>query len=257
MPSAAGEGGFLEIARTAEKDMEEDAQSASSLIAGVTASTASGSANEGGEAVTPHDAGETLAAGLAGAAGQKHPLHNTWCLWVLLHSQGAKESWQKSQMNIHTFSAVEDFWRLFNNIKSPSKLGIIDFSVFKKDIAPAWEDETCRRGGRWVAKIDKSVRQEDFDELWLNVVLTIIGEGLGAAGLCVCGAVVSSRNKTSKMQLWISEREEKKAMVVGRAFRSILQDAGFRGVINFEDFSNESKATYTLSCKMEDAKPEA
>jgi len=235
--------------------MEEDAQSSSSLMAsGVTASTASGSANDGFEAATtPHGAGEAFAANVAGAAGQKRPLHSTWCLWVLLHSQGAKESWQKSQMNIHTFSAVEDFWRLFNNIKSPSKLGIIDFSVFKKDIAPAWEDETCRRGGRWVAKIDKSVRPQDFDELWLNVVLTIIGESLGEAGSCICGAVVSSRNKTSKMALWISEREEEKALGIGRAFRSILQDAGFRGAINFEDFGDESKAALSLSCKMEDA----
>lgn len=226
--------------------MEEDQQSSSSNIAGVTASTASGSGHDAGEVAALGDASEAAAASApAGAAVQKHPLQHTWCLWVLMHKQSTKDNWQNSQMNVHAFNTVEDFWRLFNNIKSPSRLGIIDFSLFKKDIAPAWEDDTCRQGGRWVSKIDK-MRPQDFDELWLTLLLTIIGENLGDAGHCVCGAVVSSRQKNSKMALWLSDKDEEKVLPVGRTFHKLLKDAGVRGDIVFEDFSNSSKAAYTL-----------
>lgn len=216
-----------------EKEAEEDSLSASS-IPGVTASTASGSGHDPAEAAASQDKEEVL---------QKRPLllqHN-WCVWVLQYSLSTKDDWQNSQSNVHAFATVEDFWRAFNNIKSPSRLGNIDFSVFKKDIAPAWEDETCRQGGRWLAKIDK-LRPEDFDELWLNVMLTLIGEGFGEPGLCVCGAVVSSRAKTSKMALWLSDKSEEKAMPIGKAFHEILQDAGFSGEIFFEDFVSKKEA---------------
>eukprot|EP00747_Dinoflagellata_sp_TGD_P182180 gnl/TRDRNA2_/TRDRNA2_36303_c0_seq1.p1 gnl/TRDRNA2_/TRDRNA2_36303_c0~~gnl/TRDRNA2_/TRDRNA2_36303_c0_seq1.p1 ORF type:complete len:242 (+),score=41.19 gnl/TRDRNA2_/TRDRNA2_36303_c0_seq1:179-904(+) len=185
------------------------------------------------------------------SGGPKLPLMHTWCLWVLLPVNSAKDNWQNSQMNVHTFSSVEAFWRLFNNIRSPSKLGIIDFSVFKKDIAPAWEDETCKNGGRWIAKIEKA-RPEDFDELWLNLVLTIIGENFeDIGGRAVCGAVCSSRVRgASKVALWLSEKEGDKVMPIGRAFYGLLQSTcAFTGEIAFEDFSNGSKASFTLNSK--------
>lgn len=225
----------------AEKDAEEHAHSASSLVAEVTASTASGSGHDATEVAIPGEASEVCGVQACGEALQKLPLQHAWCLWVLQYSLSTKDNWQNSQMNVHAYDTVEDFWRAFNNINSPSRLGNIDFSVFKKDIAPAWEDETCRQGGRWLAKLDK-LRPEDFDELWLNVILTMIGEGFGEPGLCVCGAVVSSRAKNSKMALWLSEKSEEKAVPIGQAFHQILQEAGFSGEIIFEEFQTQSKA---------------
>lgn len=220
----------------AEKDMEDDVVSASSLLAGVTASTASGSGHEVAEAsaAVPSD----------GGISEKHPLHNEWCLWVLLHNQSKKDNWQNSQMNVHAFRTVEDFWRLYNNIKSPSRVGVIDFSVFKKDIAPAWEDETCRRGGRWFAKIDK-MRAQEFDELWLTLILTMIGESFGEQGSCICGSVVSFRAKSSKIALWVSVPDESQVLPLGHAFHQMLQDAGFVVDLLFDNFAL-SKATFTI-----------
>merc|ERR1719162_51791 len=91
------------------------------------------------------------------------------------------------------------------------------------------------------------MRPQDLDTLWTDIVLGIIGEGLGSEGTCVCGAVVSARNKVSKIALWISDRSEEKAVPVGKAFHQILKDGGFKGDISFEDFSSESKApAFTL-----------
>jgi len=181
----------------------------------------------------------------------KHPLQHTWCLWALLRNECTKD-WQNSQMNVHTFSSIEDFWRLFNNIRRPSKLGIVDLSIFKKDITPAWEDEACRQGGRWIAKIDK-IQSDDLDELWLNLVLMMIGENFHElGGQHICGAVVSARVKqkgNSKVALWLSEKEEAKVMPIGTAFYRLLQDAGFKGDISFEDFTHGCKSLYTFNRK--------
>jgi len=229
-------------ASLADVDPEEDASSSSSgeRTGDVTASTASCS----GAPESGHDIAEAFDAQLVPAP--KHPLQHSWCLWVLLPSQtNHKDNWQNSQMNVYTFSTVEDCWRLFNNIKSPSRLGVIDFSIFKKDVSPAWEDETCRHGGRWIAKLDKK-RPQDCDDLWLTLVLTMVGEELSSAGPNICGAVISSRAKATKLSVWTSKREESEALPIGLAFQQILQDIGHSGDLSFEDFASGSKAPFSL-----------
>jgi len=185
------------------------------------------------------------------ALAEKHQLQHTWSLWALQRDPSTKDDWHGSQMNVCEFGYVEDFWRVFNNIRRPSRLGIVDFSCFKKDIHPAWEDETCRQGGRWIAKLEKA-KPEDLDELWLNLVLTIIGENFeDVGGRCICGAVVSSRIRgSSKVALWLSEREIEKVMPLGHAFRAVLKDSmGFSGDLAFEDFSQggTGNAAFLLS----------
>lgn len=210
---------------------QEDAASGSSA-------PAAGSALDVTEIIPP-------AAPSDSAESEKHPLQNEWCFWVLLHNQTKKDNWQNAQKNVYAFNTVEDFWRLHNNIKSPSRLGVVDFSLFKKDITPAWEDETCRHGGRWLAKIDK-MKPQDFDSMWLNLLLTMIGEGFGEEGDCICGAVVSFRAKNSKIALWLSKSDEAQVLPQGRAFHQHLQDFGFVADVLFENFA-QSKATMTLT----------
>lgn len=177
----------------------------------------------------------------------KHHLQHTWRLWALLHSQSTKENWQESQMIVHTFSSVEDFWRLFNNIRQPSQLGSIDFSLFKKDITPAWEDEACEGGGRWIAKLEKS-KPVNFDGLWMDLVLAVIGENFeNIGGQCIVGVVFAWRPKNiSKVAVWLSEREEEKVMPIGHAFRRLLQARSFSSDPIFEDFKDGPKLLFTL-----------
>lgn len=180
----------------------------------------------------------------------KHALHHSWCLWAL-KSDGSstKDNWHGSQMKVGEFDTVEDFWRHFNNIRRPSKLGTIDFSMFKKDIAPAWEDETCKHGGRWIAKLESKTPAEDFDKLWMELILTMIGEAFnGDGGELVCGAVASARAKgNSKVALWVSEKDQEKVMPIGRAFANVLLEAtGYTGNIHFEDFSQSGKAMFSF-----------
>lgn len=63
----------------------------------------------------------------------KHPLQNTWALWFL--SNDKKISWEDRLINITNVDTVEDFWSLYNHIKTPSELQIgHDYNLFKNDI---------------------------------------------------------------------------------------------------------------------------
>lgn len=203
-------------------------------------SEASGSADE----YKPSSSGEPS------STLEKHHLTHTWCLWALVRDQSAKDDWHGSQMNVGAFATIEDFWRLFNNIRRPSKLGTVDFSMFKKDIHPAWEDETCKNGGRWIAKLER-IRPQDLDEIWLNLVLSMVGENFDhVGGLMVCGAVVSARSKSSKVALWIAKCDEEEVRPIGQAFAAVLHEAaGFSGDVHFEKFSEGGKVMFSLKGK--------
>lgn len=182
---------------------------------------------------------------------KKHPLQNTWCLWIYTPTSKTqhKDNWFASQTKVHEFNTVEDFWCLQNNIHGPSKIGIADYSMFKRGIIPAWEDEKCKHGGRWIAKFDK-IRHERLDEIWLNVVLAMIGENFDEEGFDdnICGAVVSSRAKGCKVALWISARDEKRAVSIGRAYHKLLLplvDSKKDADVAFEDFSTNAQ-TFTV-----------
>lgn len=97
----------------------------------------------------------------------KHPLRNQWTLWYLDNDRN--KSWEEKQNEISTFDTVEDFWNLYNMIKYASELQPgNDYSLFKNNIRPMWEDPANANGGRWILSIQQQLN--NLDELWLNVV---------------------------------------------------------------------------------------
>lgn len=63
----------------------------------------------------------------------KHPLQHTWTLWFL--ETDRTKSWEEMLKEVTSFSTVEDFWGLFNYIKTPSEIKSgCDYYLFKKDI---------------------------------------------------------------------------------------------------------------------------
>jgi len=181
-----------------------------------------------------------------------HTLENTWCLWVLMHGQpgtrvkNPKDQWQNSNSMVHTFSTVEDFWCLYNNIHGPAQQFHGDLSFFKKGISPAWEDPTCARGGRWLVKLEEKatskMKQETVEETWLNLILALIGEGFGGDDNdMVCGAVLSSRSKgSSKLALWVKSTETKVVIRLGETYKQILQMTMKEGDLGFENFEKKA-----------------
>jgi len=181
-----------------------------------------------------------------GEIGEKHALQNTWCLWVNMSSpskKAQKQDWTSNNTMVHSLSTVEEFWCLYNNINGPSCLGNGDVSFFKKGIVPAWEDESCSSGGRWVVKLEK-VRPDTMDETWLNLILALIGEQTfeETDNDLVCGAVLSSRAKgTSKLALWMKTAQKEPVLRVGNKYVDILRNTlgGANSDVSFENFSKQ------------------
>lgn len=179
----------------------------------------------------------------------KHSLQTPWCLWVQIHAKTGKK-WSDNLQNMYEFDTVEDFWSMFNHIHSPRTAQGADLSIFRKGVSPAWEDPACQTGGRWIASFAK-LRASSLEAMWLDLLIAMIGEDFhDEYGGHVLGTVCSSRGKTLKMSLWISEKEEQKAMALGFAFKRILMHSDPRTTIEmqFEDFST-NKRPYSISSK--------
>lgn len=59
---------------------------------------------------------------------------------------------------------------IFSHIRTPSMLNIgCDYSVFKSDIKPMWEDPTNKNGGRWLIKDNGLI-----DQYWMDIVIILL-----------------------------------------------------------------------------------
>lgn len=80
------------------------------------------------------------------------------------------KSWEDNQNLVSTFNTVEDFWSLFTHIKQPSEVKVgSDYSLFKEDIKPMWEDKANKNGGRWMITLGRNQRPE-LDRYWIDTV---------------------------------------------------------------------------------------
>ncbi|XP_043866259.1 eukaryotic translation initiation factor 4E1 isoform X1 [Drosophila mojavensis] len=151
----------------------------------------------------------------------KHPLQNTWTLWYLENDR--TKSWEDMLNEITSFDTVEDFWSLYNHIKPPSEIKLgSDYSLFKKGIRPMWEDAANKQGGRWVITLNKSSKN-DLDNLWLDVLLCLIGEAFDHSDQ-ICGAVVNIRAKSNKISIWTANgNNEEAALEIGHKLRDALR----------------------------------
>ncbi|XP_055585646.1 eukaryotic translation initiation factor 4E-like [Uranotaenia lowii] len=131
----------------------------------------------------------------------KHPLQFQWTLWY--PEPDKNKSWGDKLNEVATVGVVENFWRLYNRIKSPSDLKTeCDCSLFEQGIRHMWDDEKNFRGGRWVINVPRQQHHE-LDKYWLDTILCRIGEVFDNPEE-ICGAVVNIRQKMDKIAIWTS-----------------------------------------------------
>lgn len=137
------------------------------------------------------------------ASPSEHLLQDTWTFWYLRLEKNF--SWEHSQIDLSTFSTVEAFWGIFDNVLPLTEAHHgCNYSIFKKGIRPIWEDPMNRHGGRFVFTINKEERnfKECADRMWLEFALALIGNMM--PDLCdqICGVVGGNRNNLIKIALW-------------------------------------------------------
>lgn len=133
-----------------------------------------------------------------------HPLKQKWTYWYLNDDRQA--CWEDRLKPVCTFSTVEEFWALYNNIRPPSGLNCLcDYNVFKNGIQPMWEVPENRKGGRWLITIEKGRPGEIMDLIWLEILIAMIGEQFGEDMDLICGLVCNVRGKGSKISMWTKD----------------------------------------------------
>ncbi|CAG2179542.1 unnamed protein product [Oppiella nova] len=71
-----------------------------------------------------------------------------------------------------------------------------------------WEDSHNILGGKWSLEFPKSAHKQTdprLDEVWLEVLLCLIGEGFNEFGQEICGAVVNIRSKGDRISVWTAD----------------------------------------------------
>ncbi|EPS64601.1 hypothetical protein M569_10181, partial [Genlisea aurea] len=177
----------------------------------------------------------------------KHLLEHSWTFWFDNPSaRSRQDKWGNSIRPIFTFSTVEDFWGVYNNLHTPSKLATgADFHCFKHKIEPKWEDPICANGGKWTVTFPRG----KSDTSWLYTLLAMIGEQFDY-GDEICGAVVNVRSKQDKISIWTKNAANEAAQLkIGRQWKEFLDFNETIGFIFHDDakkLERAAKNRYTV-----------
>jgi len=172
----------------------------------------------------------------------KHPLQNGWSIWYDNPGKRTNQaSWGDHLRKITTFDTVEDFWRVFNNLKPASSLPQgSNYHIFKEHIEPKWEDSANSKGGKWTVSVPPKSRSSGLDQMWLWAVLACIGETIRAPD-DVCGLVVSVRKAGDRVQIWTRDANNEAACRdIGRSLKESL-DLPDNVIIGYQSHADSMK----------------
>ncbi|KAG2436788.1 hypothetical protein HXX76_006312 [Chlamydomonas incerta] len=178
---------------------------------------------------------------------KKHPLENRWTLWFDNPNQKqTQKQYGQSLRSVYTFDTVEDFWCLYNNIRTPSQVNVgATYYLFKEGIEPKWEDGKNLKGGSWTAPVpNKGDSKKTLDAWWLNTVLACIGEQF-TDGDEVNGIAVVIRARGDRIELWSRTSSNEAAQtMIGKQLKQYLDipESVKIGYSVFEEKINSGKA---------------
>ncbi|ORC92359.1 eukaryotic translation initiation factor 4E (eIF4E) interacting protein [Trypanosoma theileri] len=151
--------------------------------------------------------------------------------------------WLDQVRSIGLFDNAEGFWGIVSCTLPPSQMPPgITYYMLRRNIAPMWEHEANRRGGRWVIRFQEPEQQQQHhqqqqqqqqqrkatslfgsakeeekkegdgpssptprvDEAWETLCIALIGEQLPCDETEICGAALrrAERRREWKLSLW-------------------------------------------------------
>lgn len=151
---------------------------------------------------------------------KEHDLKRSWTLWFDTPKADSKPNWFDNVSNVFSFSTVENFWRLYNNIESPTYLKPkSNYYLFQKDIPPMWEHAANGKGGKWVIEVSP----HQSDSCWLNLVLSLIGDSIEGAD-DITGIIIGIKSKKHKISIWTKDaNNEESCIAIGKSIKEILK----------------------------------
>lgn len=158
---------------------------------------------------------------------QVFPLLQKWKVWYN-HSkknQNSKENYSNILNYIAEFDCIETFWRVYNNLVPLDLLpSNTDFFIFKDYIKPQWEDPKNVKGGRWIYDIAWDKQKHNFislytETVWLNLILSLIGNHFDETEYFIAGIVMSIRHFNNKISIWVIGNDDDVIMKIGNLFK--------------------------------------
>ena len=141
-----------------------------------------------------------------------HPLNTSWILW---YHQPDDMNWDtNSYKEVCKISSIEDFWLIYNNIKS-SQIENGMFFLMRENVFPRWEDSKNKNGGCWSFKVEK----KKVYSIWLDLCICITGEKIMSNiddTTYINGVSISPKKGFSIIKIWISDKNKNKKSLLSR-----------------------------------------
>ena len=176
-------------------------------------------------------------------------LHCKWTIWYdNPRLADPDKDWKDNLSCCGTFETIEEFWKIYNNLKPASQLPVnSNYHVFRYGVIPMWEDPTNKDGGKFVLTIPKKDSKSGrCDEWWLFTVLAIIGETIDVDGNEVCGAVVSIRKNQDRIALWLKSNDKDRCTKVGARWKKCLEMN--RTILKFQEHKAGKRCVCRKDC---------
>jgi translation initiation factor 4E len=151
-------------------------------------------------------------------------LNDTWCLYF--HAKNSKKNYSQNTTKLVEINNIIDFWGTFNNIPIPTDMfsepnalnKIVKntrevpgaLSLFRKNSYPTWEHDTNIKGFEWSIRKYKDIY--DINQLWMNIIIEIVGENFDHSEILNGVRIVDStiENKIMyRLEIWFTDKTYK------------------------------------------------
>jgi len=151
-------------------------------------------------------------------------LNDSWNLYF--HAKNNLKKYADNTTLIYNISSIKSLWEVYNNFPQPLEL-FSEYNTFQKKIKktneipnaisifrnnsyPQWEHNTNKKGYEWSMRKQKNIQDSNY--IWLNLILTILGEAFENSEL-INGIRIVDCSIESKIiyryEVWISEKKYK------------------------------------------------
>ena len=148
-------------------------------------------------------------------------LENKFVFWYHIINNTPSDQDYKAQIKkLAQFDTLENFWAIFQYLKKPDDIKQpIEFQLFKEGIAPMWEDDQNKNGGRIALKL----RKEYSNLVWEELVFAFIG-GYFAKEIKdeINGLVINCKKDFNTLQIWTKSFSDEVTSGIEKNIREIL-----------------------------------
>ncbi|KFD51233.1 hypothetical protein M514_07833 [Trichuris suis] len=157
-------------------------------------------------------------------------LIHTWTWWYHEPDNGQNEQWVYRLHNISCITFAQDYWRLCNNLKSPSELPIgADYYILKSGISPIWKTAANKRGSQALLTLrrEEPNGSRTVDTCWQQYSIAVLAGQFGNHCASVNGTFVRVRATLFEVGFWMhSEATPQERDIIREAASALSESVG-------------------------------